>query len=82
MKNLIKLALCILPIVFCTQAIALCPLHQDDAHFIHYRELMIAGAVSEIDSIVEDLSERGSLTEIEENNLSRLINVIKFNLGN
>ena len=81
MKNIFKLALCIFPMVFFAQATALCPMHEDDIHFIHYRELMIGGAVYEIDSIVQDLSQRDKLTVIEENNLHRLINTIRFNLG-
>lgn len=59
----------------------LSPLHEEDPHFIHYRVLMIDGAVHEIDMIVNDLTEEGRLNDGEQKILSRLLDTIRFNLG-
>ena len=60
----------------------LSPLHEEDPHFIHYRALMIDGAVHEIDMIVNDLIEEGRLKDYEQRIFTRLLDTIRFNLGN
>lgn len=67
--------------LLCASSNQLSPLHEEDPHFIHYRALMIDGAVSEIDMIVNDLNKEGRLKDYEQRILTRLLDTIRFNLG-
>ena len=67
--------------LLCASSTQLSPLQEEDPHFIHYRVLMIDGAVHEIDMIVNDLTEEGRLNDGEQKILSRLLDTIRFNLG-
>ena len=76
-----RAVLCSLFIVLGSQIYAdtvqLVPLHEEDAHFIHYRSLMIDGSVHRIEDI---LNESAIPEEVKEKILEE-IKLIQFNLG-